>query len=622
MSRKQTQFIVLPNEVIYYIFDYLTSADILRAFSQLNHRYANLVRFYVKHIDLTDGWQGNQHDLQWISKTIETLKLNRLYLHLLNDPSAWESVLSIPMEENPSQQDKKFLFRSVMKKILMPFQKTTTSPQTCVYEDTAVARYRFPRLGSLHLVNVYYWNNIVSNMNLDSLNISFDGGMRYYSSPTQIPQTVTRFSSNISLNPYSFHKNIIDMNVCVFSIDQLIRIAEQTPNVQYMSVSFAENFNDQYCVDDLNSCRVDAMIINFRPLSSLSRLSFATKHDKRSKSNERLPFDQIQLFIDRCCPDKTILKHVALKLDHIIFRTDMWFTIMRYKDTFDRFDFYASLIVEKKASNRIEIPLSNDHFEFHIEDGDAAHSEHCFVHIYSLPFGFDKLHGFISCSELSHQCSFSNVRHLYFTETHLNRLISFKSLAKRMPHLTSINCNFSFIRRYNIDVSIISGDGDIFNNVRSLHFISHCKHTDCLCHNLLPQLLNEMPYLQSLTTSVDGFIHGQRPLPPIKRLNLQECHFKLFDTLAERLPFLSTILLDDMPISIGQLSQLLSSLFIGISALKIVFFRGPIIDWDDLTPYTQVANKAIAQVQKMDNRLRHLKLDVEAGMPTFYLQDL
>ena len=41
---------------------------------------------------------------------------------------------------------------------------------------------------------------------------------------------------------------------------------------------------------------------------------------ERSENNERLPFDQIQIFIDRCCPDKTILKKVALKLDHIIFR--------------------------------------------------------------------------------------------------------------------------------------------------------------------------------------------------------------------------------------------------------------------------------------------------------------
>jgi hypothetical protein len=131
-----------------------------------------------------------------------------------------------------------------------------------------------------------------------------------------------------------------------------------------------------------------------------------------------------------------------------------------------------------------------------------------------------------------------------------------------------------------------------------------------------------MPHLQSLTTSIVDFIHDQRPLPPIKRLDIQECNFELFDILAERLPSLSTILLDDMPICTGQLSQVLGSLFIGISSLKSVFFRGPSIDWDDRTPHTQVAKKAIAQVQKKDNRLRHLKLDTGVGMPAFYLQDL
>ena len=172
---------------------------------------------------------------------------------------------------------------------------------------------------------------------------------------------------------------------------------------------------------------------------------------------------------------------------------------------------------------------------FHIEDGDVAHLEDCFVHIYSLPFGFDKLHGFISCSELSHRCSFSSVRHLYFTETHLNRLISFESLAKHMPHLISINCNFSFIHPYNIDVSIIMVM-ETFSVMFVFFTLYHIVNIQIVFAVIF--FLNysiEMPHLQSLTTSIDDFIHGQRPLPPIKRLDIQECHFELFDILAERL---------------------------------------------------------------------------------------
>lgn len=39
MSQKQTQFIVLSNEVSYCIYKYLISTDIFQAFSQFSHRY-------------------------------------------------------------------------------------------------------------------------------------------------------------------------------------------------------------------------------------------------------------------------------------------------------------------------------------------------------------------------------------------------------------------------------------------------------------------------------------------------------------------------------------------------------------------------------------------------------
>ena len=620
--RKQTQFIVLPNELIYCIFEYLIPVDIFRAFAQLNHHYADLVRFYIKRIDLTDDWQWDRQELQWICGTIETLKVDQFHVDLLHDSSKWEDPTSCPIELNSSPPGKKVSLRSVMKKILSPFHKYTTTPQSSFHDDTSVVNSHFPRLRSVHLVNIPYWSNVVFNMNLNSLNVSFDDSTRYCYPPTLIPQTVTQFSTNTVMNINIFHTNLIDLNVCVYSIVSLIELVKQTPNIQHLHVTFADGFHDRLCVERYQFTRFETMITNFRRLCNLTHLSFSTKYNKDSGNNERLPFDQIQLFIDRCCPNKTILKKVALKLHYIMFDENMWSTIVRYKNTFDRFNFYASFIAEHKDSVNMLMSLASDQFDFYMEDCNPSRPQARCIHIYSLPFDFDRLHGFISCSNLSSCSSFSSVRHLYFAETGLECLISFESLAKRMPYLVSITCNFCFIQRDNITVSARISDRDMFNHVRFLHLISHCWHKDCLCDTLLPQLLDRMPYLQSLTTSVIDFVYGKYPLPPIKRLDLRQCHFASFGTLAERLPYLSAILLDDVPTCPRQLSRLVTAVFRGIPSIKLVSFSGVSITRNDQTQYEQIAKKALTQVQKVDKRLRHLKLDYEFGLLAFYLQNL
>ncbi|CAF1193550.1 unnamed protein product [Adineta steineri] len=85
MSQKQTQFMILPNEVIYNIFDFLKTSDILRAFAHLNGRYDDLLRFYIKRIDLITGWEGDFYDFKWIWSSIQALKISRYYVHWLND---------------------------------------------------------------------------------------------------------------------------------------------------------------------------------------------------------------------------------------------------------------------------------------------------------------------------------------------------------------------------------------------------------------------------------------------------------------------------------------------------------------------------------------------------------
>jgi hypothetical protein len=64
MLREKTQIVVIPKEIIYSIFEFPTTLDILRAFARLPHRYTDLVRFYIKQLNLTDGWQGNRQELQ------------------------------------------------------------------------------------------------------------------------------------------------------------------------------------------------------------------------------------------------------------------------------------------------------------------------------------------------------------------------------------------------------------------------------------------------------------------------------------------------------------------------------------------------------------------------------
>ncbi|CAF1027044.1 unnamed protein product [Adineta steineri] len=85
MSQKQTQFMILPNEIICNIFDFLKTSDILRAFAQLNYRYDDLIRFHIKRIDLTDDWEGDLQDFKWICCSIQTLKVNQYYVHWLHD---------------------------------------------------------------------------------------------------------------------------------------------------------------------------------------------------------------------------------------------------------------------------------------------------------------------------------------------------------------------------------------------------------------------------------------------------------------------------------------------------------------------------------------------------------
>ena len=564
MSQQQTSFEVLPNELVCYILEFLTIPNILRAFLRLTPRYDDLVRFYINRLDVTDGWQGDSLQLQWISIGIETLKIDEDHIHLLT-------------------------------------------------------AYHYPRLSSLSFVNVYHWNQIISNMSLKSLSVWLDRSASCYHEQIRIPNSVISFSTNGFLKANAFHTNLLNLNVRVCSVVHLLEIIEQTPNIERLSVTFYR-LDRCFCEENFQPDRFKTMTKNFRSLHHLARLSFSTMDANGDESNERLPFDQIQVFIDQCCPSKTILKTVVLKFFHIMLIKNMWSTIMRFKQTFDRFDFYASFIFGKSIRKIIEKLSINDDFAFHVEGCDSSRGEDRYVHIYSLPFTFGKLHGFTSCSELTTRSSFSTVRYLYFSKNYTDRLISFESLAKRMPRLISIDCHFTFLHDYNTIVPQVDVDRSIFNHVRQLRFRSRCPYRICVCCSFLPRLLEQMPRLESFNTSNNDFIHDPQPLPSIKRLEWSTCDPESFDILAQRLPNLSILSLGGLPMTSKNLCDLLYSIFTRLPSVTSVSFTCRRFCSQDQRPFKEMSESGLAFAKTLSNRLRHLKLDYGGEYATYYLE--
>ncbi|CAF1535464.1 unnamed protein product [Adineta ricciae] len=209
-QQKQSPIETLPNEIIYNIFNFLTTFDVVRGFTLLNHRFDTLVQFHVKEIDLTDSWQGNQQYLHRICETIQTLKIDRYHTYLLTSSSDRTNFTA-------GQRNDKHLLQSMIRKI-------TTTIQCRLFRSVSASIYRFPALQSLHLVNISNWNNIISDMNLANLNLWFDDDIHYFNDEIKIPTTIIRFTANAVLDAHCFHLNLIDLNVYICSFSHLIEI--------------------------------------------------------------------------------------------------------------------------------------------------------------------------------------------------------------------------------------------------------------------------------------------------------------------------------------------------------------------------------------------------------------
>ncbi|CAF1459527.1 unnamed protein product [Adineta steineri] len=470
-------FMKLPNEIIYHIFDFLKSSDILQSFSHLNHRYDNLIQSYIKYLDLTNGWNGNQQDLQWLSKTIQKLKINRFNFYLINN-------------------------------------------------------YQLPQLQSLYLDNIFVYGDWISKMNLKSLTLWSNEIPSCYAADITIPETVVRFSTNLPIDLNLLHTNLIDLNIKITS---------------------------------------------------------------------------------------NILKTVSLQLYFIKFNEELWSTIERYKNIYNHFNFYGLFIVEIEIIEKVQKLSKNTNFAYHIERTQINNT--IYIHIYSLPFYFDKFYGFTSCSELNPNVSFSSVRHLYFTETCGTYKISFESLAKRMSNLISINCNINIEHDYNTTEQIIIVDKDIFYHVRSLHFTMRCNSKTCRCREVLCHLLNQMPYLEYLNTSEVEFLSGNYSLPPIKELIQGDCDVQLVNLLIKRLPYLTTLSIGYLRTNPDHMSEIVGPFFINLPLFKSISFPyGGGWCGNDTTPYGKYIQEALKLIQNMNNSLSNVQLDWYNGKATFYRQ--
>ena len=347
-------------------------------------------------------------------------------------------------------------------------------------------------------------------------------------------------------------------------------------------------------------------------------MSIRTKEIDDDHDNRHLPFNEIELFIDQKCPSPTTLERMTLQLHRISFSKKRWSNIVRYKTTFFRFDFYGSFIVDKT-----KVLLDTDRFNCHIEGKDTSHPMGRFVHVYSLPFTFNKLYGFSSCCDLLSHTLFSTVRHLYFTRTSLDRHVSIESLPKRMPYLLSIDHYCRFIcDDDDMIVPEVVPNHDFFSYVRFLRFESHCRDDRCICQCLLLHLINRMPQLQSLTTSHYPFLANTKGATTIERLDLRKCRLKTFDLLPQHLPYLKRLFLGCTLIYPRDISQVIGFLFLNIPSLRLIFSPPIYTCGLDTTPYEQYKQDALTLIRNMDSGLRHLKLTSRYEGNTYYLSNL
>ncbi|CAF3877829.1 unnamed protein product [Adineta steineri] len=549
-------FMKLPNEIIYHIFDFLKSSDILQSFSHLNHRYDNLIQSYIKYLDLTNGWNGNQQDLQWLSKTIQKLKINRFNFYLLDND-------------------------------------------------------QFPQLQSLYLDNIFVYGDWISKMNLKSLTL-WSNRISSNSTKITIPETVVRFSTNLQIDLNLLHTNLIDLNIKMTSVIDLIKIVQKIPLVQRLSITLYQDYRMED--DDIHDH--ETMVDKLEPLNKLNSFSLSTNYNTWSKNNIGLPFNQIAFFIDNYCPNKNILKTVNLQLYFIKFKEELWSTIERYKNTYDHFNFYGMFIIETETIEKVQKLLKNTNFAYHIERTQIYNT--IYTHMYSLPFYFDKFYGFTSCSELNSCVSFSSVRHLYLTEAYKISFESLAKRMSNLISINCniyIQHGYNTTQQLIIvDKDIFYNVRSLYFTMRCNYKTCCCRKILCHLLNQMPYL----EYLNTSEVEFLSGNHSLPPIKRLIREDCDVQLVNLLIKRLPYLTTLSIGRLGTNPNQMSEIvGPLFVNLPLFKS---ITFPYGGGWCGNDRTPYGKYIQEALKLTQNMNNSLSNVQLDWYNGKATFYRQ--
>ena len=576
----RSKFDCLPNEIVYLIFDYLSSNEIIESFVGLNQCLNDVVRCHVKKLDVTKGWSCDKQKLEWILSTIEILKIDRYHVDFL----------CRKLSMNLCMKKYKSLLRLIADKIF--------GHQQAIDQFEVEYFRKFPRINSIEFVNVTNWSKFICENQINQVSICFDDHIRHNPNElSRIPETVTRFSSNLLINPKNFHKNLVDLNICVLSIDDLIDILRYSPNVEHLSVKFCETF---YYFHPTNY-DFKGVLLNLNRLTRLTRLSIETKLCEDFLTNKYLNFNEIKYFIEISCPNRIKLK---LKFHFILFDEQLCSTIENFKIEFIDFDFYGSFILDENLSLIEQLVSSNSNFSYHIENVNER------IHIYSLPFRFDCLYGFENCSLLNRECSYTNVRSLYFTQNQQNSKISFQLLVQRMPFLRSIY----FRSKSDEILSKLPMDEEKFEYLRRFYFKCDCIET------ILVDLLDRMPLLEHLTSSNEKFLRKENVYPLIKELNLEECQMKSFDLLPIVTPNLMNLYLNAQTLSLSSLFQLIYFLFTELIQLKLLSFKYISFIGKDPLSYRNQLERVLNLLKQRHHRFQQFKFETHNGRVIFCFQ--
>ena len=603
-----------PNEIFYFIFDYLSSNEIIESFVGLNQHFNDLIQCYIKQLDLNQDQTCDRDKFKWIGQRIERLRINRYHLYLFDK--------SIRPSSLPSKK-RKFLPRSIVNKIFRRDEYQLEPVEMIYSEKDMFIEYLkiFSRLKSIELIDIKDNLKLISNTNIEHVCVTFKNIHEESVDLSIVPRSIRRLSTNVKITNCVSHFNetLVDLTLTFDSIGDLTHILQYLPNLERLSINYKKSLysNRQF---DFNH-RTNSSSSNSNRLTKLNRLSIATESHPCVRPEEYLRYDRLLDFIDENCPDETILKRISLKFYSILFDEHFWHRIQQYKMKYQRFDFYGTFLVEKQSVHDRQMIICDDRFAYHIEDHVRIYVGNDLIHIYSLPFTFNELSGFQKSSLLNKRCSYLTVHELSFASHLAIDEIRLKSLLKRMPYLVSIRLIFNSNNCHSDLSSQITFDNYKLESIRSFDVVLNCitRSHQCYSRHLVTEFIQRMPSLQILTSSTDDFLHRTKICPMIKQFHVSSVQLSTLRLLPILMPNLSILSFDLMAKVDYSLSELVPFLFMQLKNLHRIWIQcyGQILD--PRSPRKAEIREALQILQEKNIGRFHLIVDYIWGFSLFRL---